>query len=181
MDGIFAAFGMGMDAPATAKTPQRFIRALYDIASGYEGAPNFAGGVRDGAPRRARLRVEPDHRGVNPVLQSLRAPRLPFFGRAYIGYIAHERIILTLAPQVAGRDSSRYRPGFAGGALFAPERPHWDATRRAPRVEPSRPTLRLRSRMKRARIASAEVDCDQRELSGSQRKGAAWLYGYEED
>ncbi|HEU5367969.1 MAG TPA: hypothetical protein VFU69_05880, partial [Ktedonobacterales bacterium] len=30
MAEIFSAFGMELDSPATEKTPQRFIRAMYD-------------------------------------------------------------------------------------------------------------------------------------------------------
>jgi riboflavin biosynthesis pyrimidine reductase len=34
-------------------------------------------------------------------------------------------LFLTLAPQIAGRDSSVERPGFVVGKLFAPEHPLW--------------------------------------------------------
>ncbi len=34
-------------------------------------------------------------------------------------------LFLTLAPQIAGRDSSLERPGFVAGKLFAPEHPLW--------------------------------------------------------
>ena len=34
-------------------------------------------------------------------------------------------LFLTLAPQIAGRDSSVERPGFVAGQLFAPEQPLW--------------------------------------------------------
>jgi len=34
-------------------------------------------------------------------------------------------LFLTLAPQIAGRDSSVERPGFVAGKLFAPEHPLW--------------------------------------------------------
>jgi len=36
-----------------------------------------------------------------------------------------DELFLTLAPQVAGRDSSRERPGFVAGKLFAPQHPVW--------------------------------------------------------
>jgi riboflavin biosynthesis pyrimidine reductase len=38
-----------------------------------------------------------------------------------------DELFLTLAPQIAGRDSSVERPGFVGGQLFAPEHPLWGA------------------------------------------------------
>jgi riboflavin biosynthesis pyrimidine reductase len=36
-----------------------------------------------------------------------------------------DELFLTLAPQVAGRDASSNRPGFAAGVVFAPEHPLW--------------------------------------------------------
>ena len=36
-----------------------------------------------------------------------------------------DELFLTLAPQVAGRDASTHRPGFADGTLFAPAHPLW--------------------------------------------------------
>jgi riboflavin biosynthesis pyrimidine reductase len=36
-----------------------------------------------------------------------------------------DELFLTLAPQVAGRDSSVERPGFVAGTLFAPAHPLW--------------------------------------------------------
>lgn len=36
-----------------------------------------------------------------------------------------DELFLTLAPQVAGRDSAGARPGFVDGVLFAPNRPIW--------------------------------------------------------
>ena len=36
-----------------------------------------------------------------------------------------DELFLTLAPQVAGRDSAIERPGFVSGKQFAPEHPVW--------------------------------------------------------
>ena len=36
-----------------------------------------------------------------------------------------DELFLTLAPQVAGRDSSSERPGLVAGKRFAPEHPVW--------------------------------------------------------
>jgi riboflavin biosynthesis pyrimidine reductase len=36
-----------------------------------------------------------------------------------------DELFLTLAPQVAGRDAARDRPGLVAGHTFAPERPLW--------------------------------------------------------
>ena len=37
MGEIFSAFGMQPDTPGTVRTPERFLKALYDATSGYEG------------------------------------------------------------------------------------------------------------------------------------------------
>jgi GTP cyclohydrolase IA len=37
MREIFAAMGMPVESPGTADTPRRFLRALFDATSGYEG------------------------------------------------------------------------------------------------------------------------------------------------
>ncbi len=34
---IFGAFGMDLDTPGTQETPQRFLKAMFDATSGYEG------------------------------------------------------------------------------------------------------------------------------------------------
>jgi GTP cyclohydrolase I len=41
MAEIFAAFGMELETPATERTPQRFLKALYDATAGYEGDHKF--------------------------------------------------------------------------------------------------------------------------------------------
>lgn len=93
MAEIFNAFGMDLDSPATEKTPQRFIRALYDITEGYEGDPKlltvFATECRGGPDCRLSQVIE----GPIQFFSLCEHHALPFFGRAYVGYIAHEHII----------------------------------------------------------------------------------------
>ena len=90
---IFAAFGMEMNTQATEDTPRRFVQALYDATQGYEGDPKLLT-VFD-----AECRGEPDCH----LSQVIEGPiqfyalcehhALPFYGRAYVAYIAHEHII----------------------------------------------------------------------------------------
>jgi GTP cyclohydrolase I len=93
MAEIFQAFGMDLDSPATAKTPQRFVRAMYDITEGYEGDPKlltvFATECRGGPDCRLSQVIE----GPIQFFSLCEHHALPFFGRAYVGYIAHEHII----------------------------------------------------------------------------------------
>lgn len=90
---MFATFGMNLDTPATVDTPRRFVRALYDITSGYDGDPKlikvFDTECRGGADCRLSQVVE----GPIRFYSLCEHHALPFFGHAYVGYIAHENII----------------------------------------------------------------------------------------
>jgi GTP cyclohydrolase IA len=90
---IFTALGMDLDTPATRDTPRRFVRALVDITAGYDGDPKLL------KVFGTECRGEPDCR----LSQVIEGPIhffalcehhvLPFYGHAYVGYIAHENII----------------------------------------------------------------------------------------
>ena len=90
---ILAALGMDLDRPATVETPHRFIRALFDATEGYDGDPKlvkvFATECRGGPDCRLSQVVE----GPIPFVSLCEHHALPFYGQAYVGYIAHEHII----------------------------------------------------------------------------------------
>jgi GTP cyclohydrolase I len=90
---IFAAFGLDLNTPATRDTPRRFIRALYDVTAGYDGDPKlikvFDTECRGGPDCRLSQVIE----GPINFYSLCEHHALPFFGRAYVGYIAHEQII----------------------------------------------------------------------------------------
>jgi GTP cyclohydrolase I len=93
MSEIFAALGLPLDTPGTARTPNRFLRALLDSTEGYEGDPKlvtaFPTECRGGPDCRISQVVE----GPIPFYSLCEHHSLPFFGHAYVGYIAHENII----------------------------------------------------------------------------------------
>jgi GTP cyclohydrolase I len=90
---IFTAFGLDLKTPATQDTPRRFIRAMLDVTVGYDGDPKLVTAFK------TECRGEPDCR----LSQVIEGPiqffalcehhALPFFGHAYVGYIAYEHII----------------------------------------------------------------------------------------
>jgi GTP cyclohydrolase IA len=90
---IFRAFGLDLDTPATRETPRRFIRALYDATAGYDGDPKlltvFDTECRGGSDCRLSQVVE----GPIQFFALCEHHALPFYGHAYVGYIAHEHII----------------------------------------------------------------------------------------
>ena len=90
---IFSAFGLDLNTSATKDTPRRFIRALFDATEGYDGDPKLLR-VFD-----TECRGEPDCRisqvieGPVPFFALCEHHAFPFYGNAYVGYIAHENII----------------------------------------------------------------------------------------
>ncbi|HWE82618.1 MAG TPA: GTP cyclohydrolase I [Gaiellaceae bacterium] len=89
---IFEAFGMDLGTPGTEDTPDRFLRALFEATSGYDGDPklqtSFPSESSPSASRSSQIIEGPiefhclcEHHA------------LPFFGTAHIAYIAGERII----------------------------------------------------------------------------------------
>lgn len=90
---IFQTMGMRLDSPGTRDTPRRFIRALFDATEGYDGDPKlvtaFPTECEDGADCRLSQIVQ----GPIPFHAICEHHAFPFFGQAWIGYIAHERII----------------------------------------------------------------------------------------
>src|SRR5437667_10376765 len=90
---ILTAFGLDLDAPATRDTPRRFLRAMFDATEGYEGDPKlltvFETECRGGPDCRLSQVIE----GPIDFFSLCEHHAFPFYGHAYIGYIAHEHLI----------------------------------------------------------------------------------------
>lgn len=90
---IFEAFGMDLNTPGTKPTPERFLKALFDSTAGYEGDANlltaFPTECRGGPDCRISQIIE----GPISFFSLCEHHSLPFFGRAHVGYVAHEQII----------------------------------------------------------------------------------------
>lgn len=90
---ILGAFGLDTTTPGTADTPRRFLRAIYDATEGYDGDPKlltaFPTECRGGANCELAQVVE----GPIPFVGVCEHHVLPFVGRAWVAYIAHEQII----------------------------------------------------------------------------------------
>lgn len=93
MAEIFATFGMDLETAGTRRTPERFLRALYESTSGYEGDANmltaFPTECRGGPDCRLSQVIE----GPISFFSLCEHHSLPFFGVAYVGYVPHEMII----------------------------------------------------------------------------------------
>lgn len=90
---ILAALGLDLATPGARGTPRRFLRALYDATDGYEGDPKllttFPTECRGGANCELAQVIE----GPIPFTGLCEHHALPFVGRAWVGYVAHDQII----------------------------------------------------------------------------------------
>lgn len=90
---IFSAFGMDLDTESTKDTPRRFIRALYDITKGYDGDTKVRKAFGTECRSLGGCTSNQVIQGPIPFFALCEHHALPFFGRAYVGYIPGERII----------------------------------------------------------------------------------------
>ena len=93
MAEIFSAFGMDMNTPSTHETPQRFVRALYDATEGYDGDPKVIKAFETECRGEPDCRISQVVEGPINFFSLCEHHVFPFFGQAYVGYIANDRII----------------------------------------------------------------------------------------
>lgn len=127
---IFSAFGMDLETPATKETPRRFIQALFDATEGYDGDPKLLTAFETECHGDPDCRLSQVIEGPIQFFALCEHHALPFYGNAYVGYIAHEEIIgiskLTrLVRLFSKRFSVQERIGQQiGDALEAMLKPH---------------------------------------------------------
>ncbi|HVA86135.1 MAG TPA: GTP cyclohydrolase I [Candidatus Saccharimonadales bacterium] len=90
---IFSALGLDLNSPATLATPRRHLRALYDATIGYEGDPKLLTAFPTVCHGGANCELAQVVEGPIPFFSLCEHHALPFFGEAWVGYVAHEGII----------------------------------------------------------------------------------------
>lgn len=90
---MLTSFGMDLTTPSTGDTPRRFVRALFDATDGYDGDPKLLTAFPTECHGSANCELAQVVEGPIPFFALCEHHVLPFFGRAYIGYVAHEQII----------------------------------------------------------------------------------------
>jgi GTP cyclohydrolase I len=90
---IFTAFGMDVGTPGTERTPARFLQALYDATEGYEGDPKLMTAFPTECHGGPDCELSQVVEGPIPFYALCEHHAFPFFGHAYVGYVAHEQII----------------------------------------------------------------------------------------
>jgi GTP cyclohydrolase I len=93
MAEIFTAFGMSLDTPGTARTPERFLRALYDSTAGYDGDPKLLTAFPTECHVAENCLASQIVEGPISFFSLCEHHSLPFHGFAHVGYISDERII----------------------------------------------------------------------------------------
>jgi GTP cyclohydrolase I len=93
MAEIFSTLGMELSTPGTVATPARYLRALFDATAGYEGDPKLVTAFPTECPGGPDCRHAQVIEGPIPFYSLCEHHALPFFGQAWVGYIAHENII----------------------------------------------------------------------------------------
>jgi GTP cyclohydrolase IA len=90
---IFLAFGMDLSTSSTKDTPRRFIKALFDATGGYDGDPKLLRVFETECHGDPDCRLSQVMEGPIPFFSLCEHHAFPFYGIAYVGYIAHENII----------------------------------------------------------------------------------------
>lgn len=90
---IFSAFGLDLNTDATKDTPRRFIKALFDATEGYDGDPKLLRVFDTECHGEPDCRLSQVIEGPIPFFALCEHHALPFYGMAYVGYIAHENIV----------------------------------------------------------------------------------------
>lgn len=90
---ILAALGLDLEAAGTRETPRRLLAALIDATDGYDGDPklitSFPTECRGGSNCEIAQIVE----GPIAFTSLCEHHALPFVGRAWLAYVAHEEIL----------------------------------------------------------------------------------------
>jgi GTP cyclohydrolase I len=90
---ILGALGLDLDSPGTADTPRRFLQALIDSTNGYEGDPKLVTVFPTECHGDASCELAQIVEGPIPFFALCEHHALPFYGTAYVGYVAHDQII----------------------------------------------------------------------------------------
>ncbi|HET9849298.1 MAG TPA: GTP cyclohydrolase I [Candidatus Dormibacteraeota bacterium] len=93
MSEILAAMGMPLDTPGTARTPMRYLRAVFDSTEGYEGDAKLVTAFPTECHGGPDCEISQVVEGPIPFYALCEHHAFPFFGDAYVGYVAHEHII----------------------------------------------------------------------------------------
>ena len=93
MSEILRALGMSLDTPGTASTPLRYLHAMFESTEGYEGDAKLVTAFPTECHGGPDCELSQVVEGPIPFYALCEHHAFPFFGHAFVGYIAHEHII----------------------------------------------------------------------------------------
>ena len=93
MREILNAMGMPLDTPGTARTPSRYLEAIFESTEGYEGDAKLVTAFPTECHGGPDCEISQVVEGPIPFYALCEHHAFPFFGHAYLGYVAHEHII----------------------------------------------------------------------------------------
>jgi GTP cyclohydrolase I len=90
---ILVALGLDIDTPSTRDTPRRLLDALLEATDGYDGDPKLVTAFPTECRGSSDCELAQIVEGPIEFSSLCEHHALPFVGRAWIGYIAHEQIL----------------------------------------------------------------------------------------
>lgn len=90
---ILDSLGLDLQTPGTIDTPRRLLDALIDSTEGYAGDPKLMTVFPTECYGDASCELAQIVEGPIPFYALCEHHALPFFGKAYVGYVAHDQII----------------------------------------------------------------------------------------
>ncbi len=93
MSEILKAMGMPLDTAGTARTPSRYLEAIFESTEGYEGDAKLVTAFPTECHGGPDCEISQVVEGPIPFYALCEHHVFPFFGHAYVGYVAHEHII----------------------------------------------------------------------------------------
>jgi GTP cyclohydrolase IA len=93
MSEILQALGMSLDTPGTASTPLRYLHAMFESTEGYEGDAKLVTAFPTECAGGPDCDLSQVVEGPIPFYALCEHHAFPFFGHAFLGYVAHEHII----------------------------------------------------------------------------------------
>ena len=90
---ILTGLGLDLDSESTRDTPRRFLAAMVEATDGYDGDPKLVTAFPTECRGRSDCSLAQIIEGPIEFSSLCEHHALPFIGYAWLGYVAHERIL----------------------------------------------------------------------------------------
>src|SRR5689334_1154276 len=90
---LLGRLGLDVNTPSTIDTPRRMLEALVEATDGYDGDPKLITAFPTECHGGSSCEIAQIVEGPIPFFALCEHHAMPFFGRAYVAYVAHDQII----------------------------------------------------------------------------------------